>query len=96
LTHGARGLVRELRTGIDSLPAWHLDQRLQITWRMSWSAELRGAKDGLGRISMILPRSNSDEDQALRDVPVAIGDAEEVESAIAALSELARSWPLVP
>jgi hypothetical protein len=96
LTHGARGLARELRTGIDSLPAWHLDQRLQMTWRMSWSAELRGAKDGLGRISVVLPRSNSDEDQALRDVPVAITGAREVESAIVALSELARSWPLVP
>lgn len=96
LTLGARDLVRALRTGIDSLPAWHFDQRLQMTWRMSWSAELRGAADGLGSISAALPRSNSDEHQALRDVPIAIARSREVESAITALSELARSWPLVP
>jgi len=96
LTIGVRGQVREVRAGIDSLPAWHLDRRLQMTWRMSWSAELRRAKDGLDRISAVLPRSNSDEKQALRDVPVAMAGALEVESAIIALSELARSWPLVP
>lgn len=94
-TREAPGLTRDLRAGIESLPAWQDDERLEMTWRMDWGAGIRRAKKAIDTISGILPVRNSDERQALDNVPAAIVRAREVESAIAALSELARSWPLV-
>jgi hypothetical protein len=95
-THDVTGLAGRLRDALDALPAWHEDQRLQIGWRMDWSTEVTRAKKAIDKVSGIFPVSNSDESQGRRSVRVAMANAREAASAIAALSKLARKWPLVP